>query len=106
MQAAARSARIAKELVDIKREIRKQRQREARTFEILRKMVVNVLTAFFLLTTPSVEPACAYLERKWPKWDSDRDKLRTQLQNWQDQLVASSGIDGVLNPTTNSGQAV
>ena len=104
-RAIARSVTIEQELLRVKREIRNAQRREARRCEIPRGMA-NILTAIFVLTHPSTELACAYLEQKWPQWNSDRDHLQTQLQNWYGQLLATTGIDSVLNPTTTSGQSV
>jgi len=104
-RAVARSITIDQELLRVKREIRNAQRRGARRYEIPRGMA-KILTAIFVLTHPSVELACAYLEHKWPQWNSDRDQLHTQLQNWYGQMLTSTGIDSVLNPTTTSWQSV
>ena len=104
-QAVARSVEIEHALERVQREMRNHRRREARSCQIPPAMS-KVITTIFVLTHPSIEPAALYLKQKWAQWNSDHVNLRNHLEDWYRQLLDTSGVNSVLNPTTTSGQTV
>ena len=102
-QTFQRSVEIANELARLKKEVRSVQRREQRDSKVPAAMW-RVAIVIFVLTHPSIEPACLYLEQRWQHWHSQHQETQQRLHDWYAQLLATSGVAAVLQPTTTVGR--
>ena len=88
----------------VNRDVRNRARQQARMKSIPQAMW-HVATAIFALTHPAVEPACLFLEHKWPRWDEGkRNETMFRLQQWHTMMASTTGFGTILSPDTSAGQ--
>ena len=99
----AKHAKLQSQLSYLSRRLRNDRRRTQRTC-CVPPFLWQVVTAIFVLSHPTLDIACLYLERKWKHWHKHSGECRARLTDWHANLQATDGVQSVLQPATPSMQ--